>query len=119
MVNERAAPKVLAYADDVTCLTDSRYSLKYIFKEYERLSKASNLVLNAEKTEILYKRQKQFSYRYLNVQYQVMSCTDLKINGLIFNTNGEEMKRQNFDMLVDKIKKALAGWSARRLSLLG
>ncbi len=42
------APKIVVYADNVTCLSDSTRSIKYIFKEYERLSKASGLVLNVE-----------------------------------------------------------------------
>ncbi len=90
-INDVAAPKILAYADDVTCLTDTSSSLKNIFKEYERLSKASKLVLNADKTEILYSRPKRFKFKYLGEIHQVASSTEVKINGLIFDSNSLEM----------------------------
>ncbi len=43
-------PKIVANADDVTCLTDSSRSNKYIFHEYDRLSILSGLILNATKS---------------------------------------------------------------------
>ena len=47
-------PKVYAYADDVNCvMLDEESSLKELFKEYEKLTLASGLELNAEKTEIM------------------------------------------------------------------
>jgi hypothetical protein len=51
-IPECPAPKILAYADDVTSITGSNAGIKEIFKEYERLSRASGLMLNADKTEI-------------------------------------------------------------------
>jgi hypothetical protein len=59
-------PKVIAYADDVTCFVDSKRSLRYVFKEYERLSKASGLILNADKTEILDRMSLTYSFKYMN-----------------------------------------------------
>ncbi len=43
-------PKLVAYADDVACLTMNARSIQLIYKEYERLSNSSRLVLNANKT---------------------------------------------------------------------
>ena len=44
-------PKIIGYADDVTIITEnSNNSVKQIFHEYERLTKASRLKLNADKT---------------------------------------------------------------------
>ncbi len=44
------APKLVAYADHVACLTINARGIQLIFKEYEHLSKASGLVLNANNT---------------------------------------------------------------------
>jgi len=48
-------PKVIAYADDITILMESNAdSIKGIFKEYVRLTAASGLMLNADKTEVYF-----------------------------------------------------------------
>ncbi len=44
------APKLVAYADDVACLTINARGVQLIYKEYEHLSNSSTLVLNANKT---------------------------------------------------------------------
>jgi hypothetical protein len=113
------APKILAYADDVTCITDSRRGLKQIFKEYERLSRASGLVLNADKTEILDRDSLTYSLKYMNEKHQVKGKAEVNINGIIFNCNEDVMKRKNYEKLLDKINSALLSWKMRRLSLLG
>jgi hypothetical protein len=47
-------PKIIAYADDLSIITENTYnSVKQIFHEYERLTKASGLMLNADKPEKL------------------------------------------------------------------
>jgi hypothetical protein len=113
------APKILAYADDVTCVTDTRRGVKQIFKEYERLSKASGLILNADKTEILDANSQVYSFKYRNESYRVKGKPEVKINGIIFNKDERTMQNKNYDMLVGKIESALTAWKARRLSLLG
>jgi hypothetical protein len=118
-VDDFNMPKVLAYADDVTCLTDSRYGIKQIFKEYEKLSKASGLILKADKTEILDKRRRSFKIRYLNDEHEIKSDVEIKINGVYFNGDRNAMKVKNYNMLVEKITLMLTGWRTRRLSLLG
>jgi hypothetical protein len=112
-------PKILAYADDITCITDTKDGIKEIFKEYERLSKASGLMLNADKTEIIDRNSLTYSFRYMNVRHRVMGKVEAKINGIIFNCNSDRMKQQNYEMLCDKINSALTLWKIRRLTLLG
>jgi hypothetical protein len=114
-----SVPKILAYADDVTCVTDTKYGIREIFKEYERLSKASGLILNADKTEIIDRNSLSYSFRYMNVKHRVIGKEEAKINGIIFNCNNARMKQQNYEMLHEKIKSALTLWKIRRLSLLG
>jgi hypothetical protein len=112
-------PKVLAYADDVTCLTDSKRSIRNIFREYERLSKASGLVLNADKTEILDRNSAVYTFKYMGDTYRVQGLEEAKINGVIFHRDEHTMIGRNYDMLLQKINKSLVAWKARRLSLLG
>jgi len=113
------APKILAYADDITCITDTARGVKNIFLEYERLSKASGLMLNADKTEILDRNSALYSFRYMNCRHRVVGKQEAKINGIIFNCNSDRMRQQNFEMLKEKISAALLLWKMRRLSLLG
>ena len=47
-------PKIIGYADDVTIIAENtNSSVKQIFHECERLTKASGLKFNADKTEKL------------------------------------------------------------------
>jgi len=108
-------PKLVAYADDITCFVDNKQSLKHIFKEYERLSEASCLVLNAEKTEILDGINRTYKIKYLNNLHYIRGLTEAKKWG----TFGNYMKARNYEALVEKVGKALAMWEARKLSLLG
>ncbi len=51
-------PKVLAYVDDITCMIErGARNVKDIFHEYGRLTEASGLTLNENKTEILDSRE--------------------------------------------------------------
>jgi hypothetical protein len=86
------SPKILAYADDVTCITDSNGGVREIFKEYERLSKASGLMLNVDKTEILDRHSLMHSFKYMNVRHRVKGKQEVKINGIIFNCDRDIMK---------------------------
>jgi len=118
-IGESPAPKILAYADDVTCITDSKRGLREIFKEYERLSRASGLILNADKTEILDGNSLNYSFKYMHEKHRIKGKTEVKINGIIFHCNGNIMKTKNYERLLDKINSALQLWKTRRLSLLG
>jgi hypothetical protein len=118
-INGYPVPKILAYADDVTCITLDAMSIKEIFKEYERLSKASGLVLNAEKTEILDNRERRYKVTYQGERHVIKSCKEVKINGILYHKDRMVMGEKNFAHIVEKIKSMLAGWRARGLSLLG
>jgi hypothetical protein len=113
-------PKVVAYADDVTCIVDSHPdSVQTIFNEYERLSKASGLILNANKTEILSTNNQIHKIRYNGEEHLLLGKSRVKINGITFDKDEGRMKEVNFNTLMDKINSMLACWSARGLSLLG
>ncbi len=113
-------PRALAYADDITCIIDKNTdNLQGIFDEYERLTIASGLTLNADKTEILDISETRYNVLYGGERHILQGIKSVKINGILFHKNIEEMKRLNFDSLTEKIENMLSGWRTRRLSLLG
>jgi hypothetical protein len=118
-IEDIALPKIVAYADDITCMTDSARSIKHIFKEYEKLSKAANLILNADKTEILDVRENVHNIQYMGESFSVRGSKVVKINGIILTTDLDDMKERNYRLLTEKIINSLASWKTRQLSLLG
>jgi len=119
-------PKVLAYADDITVLTQNNHrSVQAIFSEYEKLSKASGLFLNADKTELFNITSpdnfamQQHHVRYDNNTYPIINSMSVKINGVFFNNNKDIMAQENFDWMFTKMNKHFIDWSKRHLSILG
>jgi hypothetical protein len=94
--------KIIGYADDVTIITENtNNSVKLIFHEYERLTKASGLKLNADKTEKLNKTSHNVAgalaannVTYCNTKYLIRAQDDIKKNGVTFNQNDVMMKTQ-------------------------
>ncbi len=112
-------PKIVAYADDITCMTTTSRSIKHIFKEYEKLSKASNLLLNADKTVILDDRVNSHVIKYMGQIFEVNSSKRVKINGITFVTDDNVMREINYENLKTKIVNILTSWQTRQLSFLG
>ena len=122
-------PKVYAYADDVSSIiVNSERGLQALFDEYERLTKASGLELNADKTEIMRLRrhnpnndvaQLNFNVHYCGRTYQIETLPEIKINGIIFQQNVAQVVQVNVEIALKKIDRILRGWAARHLSVLG
>jgi len=119
-------PKVLAYADDISVITVNRHrAIQAIFTEYERLSKASGLFLNADKTELFnitspnVIAMQQHNVNYAGQNYDIYNSTSVKINGIIFNNDSAQMAEDNFHLMFDKMNKHFTDWSKRHLSILG
>ena len=75
-------PKVLAYADDITIITkNNEISVNNIFMEYDKLSIASGLYLNADKTDKfnVHSRNTGAPVRQQNITY---NGTQLEINSI-------------------------------------
>ena len=115
-------PKAYAYADDINCvIKNDLNSLQRIFWEYERLSRLSGLVLNADKTEIMLIRsnnvrnvinnQNLFRIRYMGDRHD--------INGIILCEDLELLKERNVDEVCRKINSQLKKWGRRNLSIIG
>jgi hypothetical protein len=80
-------PKALAYADDVSVVTtNDATSIKEIFKEYWKLSEASGLLLNADKTEMFNIHSEQvasvneYAVIYGNDSHRVNNMETIKLN---------------------------------------
>jgi hypothetical protein len=130
--NERIAytwPKVVAYADDITVISvNSSNSVKAIFKEYERLTLASGLKLNDDKTERFDITGREVDRHMANYAHEIEYCgvrhiitplEQVKINGILFHTNKRTMAELNFNTMKDKMVRHFNNWSRRSLSLLG
>ncbi len=115
-------PKIIGYADNVTIITENtNNSVREIFQEYERLTKASGLKLNADKTEKFNITSQNVTgalatnnVTYCQTRYLIQAQEDIKINGITFNQNDSEMKITNFETM--KAKEACRYLAKYKLS---
>ena len=116
-------PKTYAYADDVNCtIKDSQECLEQVFQEYEKLSKRSGLVLNADKTEIMRlgtNVERSYDVNYMDVNYCITSKAQVKINGISFHRDYAATVQANVKLATARMDKQFKSWSRRSLSLLG
>ena len=122
-------PGTYAFADDVNVLIqNSPEGLQEIFNEYGRLTRASGLELNADKTEIMQLNsrcrldalnQLNFNVRYMARSYRLVTVPQIKVNGIMLQQNEDEMINVNIESAIAKIDNILKRWSARSLSILG
>ena len=118
-------PKAYSYADDITALTVNKIeSVQALFHEYERLSKLSGLILNADKTELLCFNQQPnvrvtHEINYLTERFKIESMDRIKVNGIFLMQDPEQRIEANVKKVTDAINRQLTSWSTRSLSLLG
>ncbi len=124
-------PKVVGYADDITCITcDDLESKQAIFEEYERFTNIAGLKLNADKTEIFIFRGglhnndnasllAPIKVNYMGEEYNITPIKEIKINGVILCKNLNHSKKLNCARLIQKLDQYFKQWSQRNLSLLG
>ncbi len=122
-------PKCFGYADDITCvMQNDKDGQQALFTEYEKFSKISGLVLNADKTEVLnfgMERGNRNLLRskmhiiYLGKVFEIAPTVEIKINGIVLCQNLAKQKKINCDLLLEKMDKHFLSWSKRHLSLLG
>ena len=120
----KSLPKVYAYADDVNAtIKDSAACIQALFREYERLTRMSGLELNADKTELMllgaHPGEKSYDVAYLGRNYNIASSAKIKINGIFFQRDRQQMKNDNVDAVVSKMEAHFKRWSRRSLTTLG
>ena len=114
-------PKVLAYADDITCITKpNETNLEKIFRHYDKLTEVSGLKLNADKTEIISKGGPQtYNVNYQGKIFTLEPTSKIKVNGIVLSYDEKELKKLNLEKVYESMSKQLRQWSNRGLSLLG
>ena len=118
-------PKIYSFADDVNVIVKRNVkSINLIFKEYEKLSGHSGLVLNASKTEFLcFNRRNEhartFNINYMGKDYLIKSKLEIKINGILVRQDPLKREEANVEKSLSSMVKLLRSWSTRRLTLLG
>ena len=118
-------PKSYGYADDVRVVAKrSTEGVQAIFSEYEIFSKASGLILNANKTEILCfnkprRRDFIFNVLYQGENFRLNAQEQVKINGIILLQDEGMREDTNVKKVYDSMERQLKAWSTRSLTLLG
>jgi len=95
-------PKVVAYADDITIIANNETNcVRAIFSEYEKLTTASGLMLNADKTERFdlnsgnVPRPGGVDINYMGTDYTLVSQPSIKINGIMLARDTMAMQNLN------------------------
>ena len=118
-------PKNYGYADDVTVILKRTIEgVQEIFNVYEKFSKASGLILNADKTELLCFNSNRrvindFDITYMGNGYQLNGLERIKVNGIWMLQESHQREEANVRKVLDSTEKLLRAWSLRRLTLLG
>ena len=111
--------KVLAYADDVTVICPNGV-LQPIFYEYERLSKLSGLVLNADKTEIFnfcISQTRQNRIRYLDSTYKLRRVDKIKICGMTLASEDITEYQHNVLARIESMENIVTSWGKSHLTM--
>ncbi len=114
--------KITQYADDTTLILDgTEDSLKYAFETLHRFREMSGLKINIDKTVAVwigsYKNRNTKICDNLKITWNFDGCFDFL--GISFNTNLNEMVKQNYDDSFNLMKKLIAIWKKRHLTVLG
>ena len=109
--------KYTAYADDITCFCKNNESLNKVFTEFEEFSKVSGLCINKSKTEGMWIGKN----RHLGEKERGITWPEkgIKVLGIHFSYDLEEIKRKNFDVRLIEMRNTLANWKNRGLTLIG
>ena len=113
---EQTQIKLSAFADDLTLFLDSEHSAYEVFSLIKTFSGFSGLKVNKAKCEALWlgsnKDREDFP---LDIRWPKA----IKILGIVFSYNTNEMFRQNFTKNLNSMRDLSNIWAQRSLSILG
>ena len=118
-------PNSYGFADDVSVITKNDVvTVQSVFDEYELFSNNSGLILNADKTELLFfnrnnDHDKELRIMYRGHQYLLRGMASIKINGIIFQQDPTRREEANVRKAIEAMERLLRTWSTRRLTLIG
>ncbi len=116
--------KKAGFADDITCITASQYSLQVIIDEYNKFSSKSGIKLNVKKTEIMVIGNKSGNLRNFTLKHKgenvnILEQKSVKICGITFSNNNLVSYKENILDRITKLERQLNIWRQRNLSLEG
>jgi exonuclease III len=108
--------KVIQMADDTTNFIQNEESLQELLNTVEKFYKYSGLKLNLSKCEALNLGQEDIAK---NDTLGLKWVKEAKALGIHFSNNGNIMYEKNFSNKLKELKRILAIWGQRDLSILG
>ena len=112
----RDSIKVSSYADDMTVFLTTETSFQALNDELTVYNFASGAHLNREKSVGLWLGKWKRQENQLQIKW---TTTAIKILGLTFSPSYYESMKENWSMVLQKLKKTVDIWKSRDLSYLG
>ena len=83
-------------------------------------SKYSGLNINYEKTNLIWIGSMKYSSRSIKTKYKLTwGATTLKVLGIMFDINLDNMIMKKFDNKIESIKSSITHWNRRNITPLG
>ena len=113
--------KITQFADDTTLILDgSQQSLQAALNTLEIFGNFVGLKINKEKTKVLWIGRKKHSKDKLQISEKLDSGkTDIKLLGITFNVDLNEMPVINLNPILEKILTDIINWQSRQLTPMG
>ena len=108
------------FADDLwTIIHATKQNYKNVLKEIDDFSMQTGLKINYNKSQVLRVGSMAKSNAKYYSENQLYWSDKTKILGIIVHNDMDAMIKENFEILLDKIKNVLNVWKARSLTLIG
>ena len=113
--------KISQYADDTSVILDgTETSLNQTLKELYHFSRISGLNINFDKTQLVWIGAEKFSTRSIKTKWKLSwGNNKFKLLGINFNTELEEMIKENYTPKITQMEKIIRQWEKRSLSPIG
>lgn len=113
--------KISQYADDTSAILDgSETSLNQTLEELLKFSRISGLNINLDKTQLVWIGSEKFSTKSIKTKWKLLwGRNKFKLLGIYFNTDLEEMLKDNYTPKITQMEKVLEQWKKRSLSPIG
>ena len=98
-------------------LDGTERSLNQTLEELLRFSKISGLNINFNKTQLVWIWLRKISTRSIKTKWKLLwGSNQFKLLGILFNTDLDQMIKNNYIPKVTQMKKILKQWNKRSLS---
>ena len=113
--------KISQYADDTSIFLDgSTESLNQTLLELEFFANISGLKINFDKTQVVWIGSKKFSTSAIKTRWKLSwGANKFKVLGIIFNTDLDQMIKENYVSKIKHLENMARIWGKRSLSPIG